>query len=184
MALTNSGAPQPLQTHSAGHQPPLSQRASRRCQQSQRVSTSFLSPQLQPALTLTLTAHLFQPSEGSSFLPGLSHLVPIPTQPAPHSTSWASPPVRPGSQILCTRVRAHSQTRTPSLSHARASPSPLPTGLRSGWLLFSWLPPAPSACPGSRPRPVCLRNPQRRVLSLILSSQALGASSLSPHDIS
>lgn len=182
MAPANSGAPQPLQTRSAGHQPPLSQRASRRCQQSQRVSISFLSPRLQPALTPTLTAHLFQPSEGSSFLPGLSHLVPIPTQPAPCTPQHilGEPPSedwQPGP--LHASPRTLTDTHTLALTCTCFSLAP-PHRLRSGWLLFGWLPLAPSACPGSLPRPFCRRSPQRGVLSLMLSSQARGASSRPP----
>ena len=74
-------------------------------------------------------------------------------------------------------VCAHSDTHTLALTCRCFSLSP-PHRALVRVALVRFIAPSPSAfCPGYLPRPFCLRSPQHRVLSLILSSQALGASS-------
>ena len=74
-------------------------------------------------------------------------------------------------------VCAHSDTHTFALTCRCFSLSP-PHRAPVRVALIRLIAPSPSAfCPGYLPRPFCLRSPQRRVLSLILSSQALGVSS-------
>ena len=72
---------------------------------------------------------------------------------------------------------AHSDTHTLALTCRCFSLSP-PHRALVRVALVRFIAASPSAfCPGYLPRPFCLRSPQHRVLSLILSSQALGASS-------